>query len=100
MISVIEDTTFYYNQFADYFDALNRGGLQIPNDNLVQWAIFCLIVFEQLSDEICRIFLSEQFLYISQKYKFSISIQQCRILANIFLKNYSLMVTFRLGLKH
>ena len=62
----VEDTTFYYTQSADFFEALNRGGLQIPNNNLVQWTIFCLILFEQLSGEAVFIHISEvQVLHIN-----------------------------------
>ena len=31
-----EDTYEYYNNFGTYLKALNRGGLHIPNDSVVQ----------------------------------------------------------------
>ena len=86
--SEVDDTKYYYAKFLEYFDSLNRGGLHIPTDNVVQWTIFCFILFGQMSNEICRTFLMEQFVFISKKYQLTITKKQCRVLANIFLKNY------------
>ena len=90
-----DDTNIYYNKYGDYIDALNRGGLKVPSDTVVQWAIFCFILFTQLSGTYCRTFLVEQFLTVSQKFAFSITTKQCRILANIFLKNYCSLLSPR-----
>ena len=31
-----DDTTFYYQKYPEYFDALNRGELKVPTDQIVQ----------------------------------------------------------------
>ena len=43
------DSLFYYHKFTKYVDALNRGSLILPQDYLVQWCIFCVIFFQQVS---------------------------------------------------
>ena len=40
-----EESYLYYDRFGNYFDSLNRGGLTPPYDNVVQWAVFCFILF-------------------------------------------------------
>lgn len=91
----IYDTNNYYDKFGSYIDALNRGGLEVPNDTVVQWVIFCFILFTQLSGSYCRTFLVEQFQTVCHKFAFSITTKQCRILANIFLKNYCSLISPR-----
>ena len=54
----IDDTTYYYEKYGNYLNALNRGGLTVPSDNFVQWTIFSYILFTQLSGEFCRTFLT------------------------------------------
>ena len=85
------DTKFYYIKCGAYIDDLNRGGLVIPFDNIVQWCIFCFILFEQLSEEFCQSFLMKQFLSVSEKFQFGIDERHCRTLANIFLKNLAII---------
>ena len=57
----------------------------------VQWFIFCLVLFEQLSVEFCRTFLMNQFLSVSQKFQLGIDDRHCRTLANMFLKNLAII---------
>ena len=92
----MEDTTDYYQRYPEYFDALNRGSLKIPKDHCAQWVAFSYIFFTQLVDrpsEVCLSFLVKQFSFIAEKYGLDICGQQCRMLGNIFLKNFSFMMT-------
>ena len=41
----IDDTTYYYEKYGNYLNALNRGGLTVPSDNCVEWTIFSYILF-------------------------------------------------------
>ena len=43
--SEIDDTIQYYENYGDFINVLNRGGLTIPSDSCVQWIIFCYILF-------------------------------------------------------
>ena len=95
-----DDTTMYYQKYSDYFDALNRGELITPTDTTVQWTVFCSIFFADsientINVNLCGKFLEEQFNFIASKYEFRINRRQCRALANILLKNYSVFITPR-----
>ena len=87
------DTHLYFETYSSYFDALNRGQLTVAGDNIVQWSVFCFILFTQLSRDICRSFLINQFHDVAIKYGFSVTTAQCRVLANILMNNYSLLNT-------
>ena len=89
------DTLFYYEKCGKYLDSLNRCNLTLPQDCLVQWCIYCLILFTLLDEPICRIFTIHLFLSISEKWQFNIQLKHCRILSNIFFKNYALFHTPR-----
>ena len=86
-----EDTCAYHELYGEYLDTLNRGGLQIPTDTLVQWSTFCFIFFRQLSGSICRTFCIEKFMLIAETFHFSVTKRQCRVLPNILLKNHSVL---------
>ena len=87
------DTKEYFKRYSDYFDALNRGQLCEPGDNVTQWTIFCFILFTQLSEDLCRTFVVNQFVDVAEKYCLTITVPQCRVLANILLNNYSVLKT-------
>ena len=92
------DTMFYYNKYSDYFDALDRGNLEKPTDSIVQWTVFCYIFVSQTIErerDMCGKFLADQFASIAEKYEFEVNRIQCRSLANIWLKKYSVMSTPR-----
>ena len=84
------DTMYYYDKFGKYLDQLNREALVLPQDHLVQWCIYCFVLFTQIGRQICRTFLINLFISISEKWHFNISLKHCTILSNIFFKNYSL----------
>ena len=86
-----ECTTFYYDKYGSYLDNLNRGGLHIPHDGVVQWSLFSFCVFNTFSKDICRKLVVKTFMYIAEKYDFCINERHCQILCNIFMKNMSLM---------
>ena len=84
------DTMYCYDKFGKYLDQLNRGALVLPQDHLVQWCIYCFVLFTQIGERVCRTFLMNLFISISEKWHFNISLKHSRILSNIFLKNYAL----------
>ena len=95
-----DDTFIYYQKYSEYFDALNRGELTYPTDTTVQWTIFCFIFFASsiestVNSNLCGKFLEKQFDFIASKYELKINKRQCRALANIFLKKYSVFITPR-----
>ena len=84
------DTDLYYEKHGKYLDALDRGQLIKPQDSLVQWCRLCLIFFTQLQSIECRIFVTDAFFSISECYHlFGVTPKHCRILSNIFMKNYA-----------
>ena len=89
------DTDFYYKKHGKYLDALDRGQLIKPQDSVVQWCILCLIFFTQLQSIECRIFVTDAFFSISECYFFGVTAKHCRILSNIFMKNYAILCTPR-----
>ena len=94
--SEADDTMSYYKKYPDYIAALDRGNLRKPTDNVVQWTVYCFIIFSQnmeRSCEICRNFLVRIFTLIATKYEFDVSETQCRTLANMWLKNFSIIST-------
>jgi hypothetical protein len=100
-----EDTTSYYEQYGSYLDRLNRGGLTKPGDELTQWVFFCYILFAYLDTKtnVCRNSLSRYFNLIHDFYFFgctcnnSFKAKMSSILSNIFLNNFSKLVTPRSG---
>ena len=95
-----EDTFIYYLKYSEYFNALDRGELTIPTDTTVQWTVFCFIFFVNSIESatysnLCGKFLEEQFSVIASRYELKVNRRQCRALANIFLKNYSVFITPR-----
>ena len=89
------DTMYYYDKFGKYLDQLNRGAVVLPQDHLVQWCIYCFVLFTQIGEWVCRTFLINLFTSISEKWHFNISLKNSRILSNIFLKNYLLFCSPR-----
>ena len=81
---------YYYDKFEKYLDQLNKGAIVLPQDHLVQWCIYCSVLFTQIGERECRTFFINLFIFISEKWHFNISLKNSRILSNIFLKNYSL----------
>ena len=91
-----DDTTFYYQKYPEYFDALNRGELKVPTDQIVQWAVFCYVFFTQLLArpcDICLNFLIKQFSIIATTHDFSVSVQKCRMFGNILMKKFAVKMT-------
>ena len=84
------DTMYYYDKFGKYLDQLNRGALVLAQDHLVQWCIHCFVLFTEIGERVCRTFLINLFISISEKWYFNVSLKHSRILSNIFLKLYSL----------
>ena len=87
------DTYFYSKRYGLYLNNLNRGGLAIPGDSIVQWIIYCYIFFVSIRGNSCRNFLISCFFRISNKFILDASTLHAHILANIFLKNVSIFST-------
>ena len=81
----IEDTYVYYDSHGAYTRELNRGGLKIPGDNIVQWCIFCYVLFGKIKDCICRASAMRIFQNVADYYGFSVDKSHCRILSNILI---------------
>ena len=88
-------TTFYARKYGSYTDRLDRGQLNIPNDRACQWTFFSFILFNTLKDKVCRTSLSTILLKISDHHLFAMTLPNCRILSNIFIKNFCLASTPR-----
>ena len=82
-----DDTYVYYRQHGTYLKNLNRGGLCIPGDRVVQWVIFCYLLFHAIDDNCCINFLMKVFGQISDQFAFSMTKKHCRCLGSTFLKN-------------
>ena len=88
-------TTFYARKYGPYTDRLDRGQLNIPNDRACQWTFFSFILFNTLKDKVRRTSLSSILLKISDHHLFAMTLPNCRILSNIFIKNFCLASTPR-----
>ena len=82
-----EETYSYYSKFGSYLKALNRGGLCIPNDSVVQWAVFSYLIFMAIEDACCINLLIKAFMEVAERHRFKIERKHCRRLGNTFLKN-------------
>ena len=56
------DTMYYYDKFGKYLYQLNRGALVLPQHHLVQWCIYCFVLFTQIGERVCRTFLINLFI--------------------------------------
>ena len=88
-------TTFYYNEYGDFTRKLDRGGLNVPTDNICQWVFFSYILFNSVKNLTCRKSLSHILMLISSTYEFHIQKHHANILSNIFFKNYCIESTPR-----
>ena len=88
---LLNDTGFYYRQYADFVKKLDRGSLNIPLDNTVQWVFFCFIMFNVVNAKACRKSMTNIFMLVSEMYTFNKSRKHGMILSNIFFKNYCLL---------
>ena len=67
----------------------------MPNDRSCQWGFFSYILFNTIKEKICRKSLSSVLSKISDHYSFDMNKNHCRILSNIFIKNFCLQSTPR-----
>ena len=45
-IKIYEHTTNYDQKYGNYLNTLNRGGVQIPIDTLVEWSLFSFLFYQ------------------------------------------------------
>ena len=89
------ETHFYHEEFGQYTDTLDRGGLNVPSDKACQWSIYCYIVYNVVKDCVCRTSFMRIAMALSEMFKFGMEERHARILANIFIKNYVCAATPR-----
>ena len=86
--TLFDTTTFYFQKYGDYTKLMDRGGLNEPTDNACQWAFLCYIMFNEVKERVCRKSLTNIFMLVSDTHNFGMQKVHCRILANVFFKNY------------
>ena len=84
---LLEQTTFYYQEYGKFIDSLDRGGLNIPYDCCCQWTIFYFILFNTIKENVCRKSLSNISMLISEVYSLIMQRRHGLILSNILLNN-------------
>lgn len=89
------DTMIYYDNYGSYLNSVDRGKLTKPYDTLMQWTVFCFILFIEVSQFDCRTNLMKKFEVVSEKYNFETKEKHCRILSNILLNNKVHLLTPR-----
>lgn len=87
-MSLLEQTTFYYQKYGDYTNSLDRGGLNIPSDRACQWTILSFILFNVVKDSVCRKSFCKLTMALSDNFDFEMEERHGRIISNIFLKNF------------
>lgn len=92
-VNIVEDSTNYFDKYGKLTAELNRGGLCVPGDAVCQWVIFCYIMFNNVSSNVCRLSLCNLMMLISETYGFNMERVHGNILANIFLNNYCYLYT-------
>ena len=51
---LLESTSFYHESHGDHPNDIDRGGLQVPTDNVCQWVTFCYSLFGVVKNRVCR----------------------------------------------
>ena len=94
---LLTGTTFYYAKQGQFLRSADRGGLKVPIDASVQWAIFSSILFNVVKEKTCQKSLTSILMQISDFYAFGMLDHHGRILSNIFFNNLCKSVTPRSG---
>ena len=94
-VSLLEQTTFYYQKYGQYTNSLDRGGLKVPSDRACQWIIFCFLVFNIVKDSVCRKSFSHIALTLSDMFDFEMEEKHARTLSNILINNHCSAATPR-----
>ena len=87
-VSLLGQTTFYFEKYGEYTDSLDRGGLNIPSDSVCQWVTFCFILFNVVKNSVCRKSFSKMAMALSDTYQFDMKERHARILSNILINNH------------
>jgi len=83
-----DESFLFYERYGDYMKQLNRGGLTIPGDCVCQWVMMSYILFQKISDSVCRTSLSSVLLGLSDLNCFKMTKSNAYVLSNIFLNNH------------
>ena len=96
-IDLLDSTTIYNEKYGQYLRSADRGGLNVPLDNAVQWAIFSFIMFNIVKVKTYQKSLTNLFVLVSNYYEFGMKEHHGRILANIFFNNLCKSITPKSG---
>ena len=85
-------TTYYYHDFKEYFDLIDMGCLQIPNDICFELCSFTIIFFEDLGSDLmvdlcrnsCKTIVSE----LKDHFDFKVNAKQIHALTNFMFSNF------------
>ena len=48
---LLDQTTFFYQKYDQFYKFLDRGRLKIPTDKYCRWTFFCFITFQMIKDQ-------------------------------------------------
>ena len=51
---IIDDTSFYYEEYGNFLKIAYLGGLKTPSDMVCQWTFYSYIVFHEVVNDIYR----------------------------------------------
>ena len=86
MMLVYASSENNHQKHGQYLDAMDRGGLNMPTDNICRRSIFCFIVFNAIKEKVYRRFFRVLCMIISKYYDETEKRHEL-ILSNILLKN-------------
>ena len=66
----VDDTKYYVEEFGEYTEELNRGGLTMSRDDICQWVFYSYMLFHHIKESVCRISLCNALMTISDFYGF------------------------------
>ena len=84
----VDDSRYYVQEYGDYINELNRGGLSIPGVNMCQWVFYSYALFNHISNSVCRTSLCNVLMMVSEFYSLDkIEKKHGRILSKFFFNN-------------
>ena len=87
----LESSRFYYIDYKDWFDELDKGYLQVPDDDTFEFACYALIFFEEVFEiipKLCTVSCMKICKLIKDHYELRVSEKQMRVMTNILFKSY------------
>ena len=91
-----DDSCLYYEEYGAYFKSLNRGKLEIRFDFMVQFTLFSYFYFTKFYKlTFSHKFLGDKFMFISEQYHLNATKKHCKVLTNIYFKNFVHLKTLK-----